>query len=99
VAANQVFASFKELLKIPEYWRERTIGFLNILKEQIAGFSTKIHDREKLITSQDPKRNLKLGYSILRAENGQLIRSKKEAPKGTKFKAETGDGGFLATAD
>ncbi len=99
VAANQVFASFKELLKIPEYWRERTTGFLNILKEQIAGFSTKIHDREKLITSQDPKRNLKLGYSILRAENGQLIRSKKEAPKGTKFKAETGDGGFLATAD
>jgi len=99
VAANQVFASFRGLLKIPEYWQERTIGFLKILKEQIAGFANKIHDREKLIISQDPKRNLKLGYSILRAENGKLIRSKKEAPKGTKFKAETGDGGFLATAD
>ena len=71
---------------------KRLIGlYAGTLEAAQAGLET----TAKLIAQNDPKRQLRLGYSIAYA-GGKVLRSRKDAPPGTQIELQVEDGAIAA---
>ncbi len=78
------------VLKRSHFLSETFERFLNEM-----GF--KIKKAESFISAMNPERNLHLGYSIVRNNNGKIIRSVNDITPGETLKTKTGSGEFTST--
>lgn len=96
---KQLWNFAEQFLKLPETWLQKMIQSLRITAGWLETAAKLTKQAQQVLVLGNPERNLKLGYSILRAEGGGLIRSPKDAPRGTKFEAKTAEGEFWAKAE
>lgn len=92
--------------KVGEYitWVDRQNGFLNqifdritvAVERQITSHRNTMQSAEVLLESNNPERNLKLGYSILRTKDGKIIKKVEQVRASDSIYARLGDGSFEA---
>ncbi|MDD3170374.1 MAG: hypothetical protein PHW71_01150, partial [Candidatus Pacebacteria bacterium] len=66
-------------------------GLLRIIESEISELKTKMDRFQSVVLSNDPKRNLALGYSIAR-KSGKIIRSIRNIEINDMIDLEVGDG-------
>jgi exodeoxyribonuclease VII large subunit len=66
------------------------------LAAHLSGIGAVVASSERVITSSNPLRNLALGFSIVRAEDGAVVRSVKNVSVGDSLSVEVADGQLRA---
>jgi len=82
-------SSFFEKFRLLEYRVKE--GLLRIIESEINELKTKMDRFQSVVLSNDPKRNLALGYSIAR-RSGKIIRSIRNIEINDMIDLEVGDG-------
>ena len=82
-------SSFFEKFKLLEYKVKESL--LRVIEGEINDLKTRIEGFQSVVLSNDPKRNLALGYSIAR-KSGKIIRSIKNVDAGDMIDLEVSDG-------
>ncbi|MFA5232449.1 MAG: exodeoxyribonuclease VII large subunit [Candidatus Paceibacterota bacterium] len=82
-------SSFFEKFRLLEYRVKE--GLLRIIESEISELKTKMDRFQSVVLSNDPKRNLALGYSIAR-KSGKIIRSIRNIEINDMIDLEVGDG-------
>lgn len=72
--------------------RERRQQLIKTIQLNLASAATKMNHYQKFIDLADPRNTLKRGFTITRAQDGQVIKSAKTVKKGGRLTTELADG-------
>ncbi len=84
------------LSSVNQYMQSYTSGLIRLFEQQYKNIYTKLENYEKIIASNNPERQLKLGYSIVR-KDGQIVRSIKNVTIGDTIETQVADGTLTST--
>ncbi len=70
---------------------------VNLGMQLVSNVQTKVENFEKILQARSPERQLKLGWSIARGPNGNIIRSVEDVKRGENFQISLADGTMDAT--
>ncbi len=101
---NGLVKSFDNILNILQRQKETIKEKTNTIKEKLIFYMEKIIqekeviiiNQEKYLQALDPKKNLKLGYSIIFNKNNQIIKGIDEIKKGDIITTKLYKGSFLS---
>jgi exodeoxyribonuclease VII large subunit len=89
----RIESKFNEVLEFFKEAEGSILHFLDIIESNISRFSEKISFLEKSLKVNDPRRQLSLGYSIIKSKSSnKIVRSKKDVKKGEKVDILVSDG-------
>lgn len=79
------------LSSVSQYMQSYSSGLVRLFEQQFRTAYTKLENFEKIIASNNPERQLKLGYSIVR-KDGQIVRNIKNVTIGDELETRVSDG-------
>lgn len=77
--------------------RELQIELLNTFGRFLESFVRQVHTADALLTAVDPKKILKMGYSVTRTATGAVVRSISEVKSGDVLSTLVSDGSISST--
>jgi exonuclease VII large subunit len=80
------------LVQIASNIRNLQSNIINSFTIRIKQLAINLDHAGTLIEYNDPRRQLQLGYSLVRNESGKIIRSMKQVAPGDQLDLEVGDG-------
>lgn len=95
-AQSRILSAYMQrILIVSTYLDSYTTGLSRIFERACREISQKLDSVEKIIRVNDPARQLRLGYSIVRA-NGKVVRSTKDVTIGDEVETQVADGVFTS---
>ena len=86
-----IFGFFEEIFEIQRMAENKLMIFMQSLKAALASIAQKLSYAEKVITLNNPERQLGLGYSLVYSQ-GKIIRSTKDVSLGQELELQVSDG-------
>lgn len=95
--SSKIFSGFRQVLnKFNLLSAKITKDAVRKIKEKLENILAIIKEREKYLSAVDPKRNLRLGYSIVFNGSGKVIKNIKDVKRGETITTKLSDGEVLS---